>query len=76
MPHRLIRQVHCLNGGDMGIIEQKISQTELGLRQITQRIQPVTKIFEAIPTEVDQARSKFSNREKRGVVFRWNAALL
>jgi hypothetical protein len=29
----------------------------------------VTKIFEAIQTEVDQARSKFSNHEKRGVVF-------
>jgi hypothetical protein len=29
----------------------------------------VTKIFEAIQSEVDQARSKFSNREKRGVVF-------
>jgi hypothetical protein len=29
----------------------------------------VTKIFEAIQTEVGQARSKFSNREKRGIVF-------
>jgi hypothetical protein len=29
----------------------------------------VTKIFEAIQTEVDQARSKFSNRGKPVVVF-------
>jgi hypothetical protein len=29
----------------------------------------VIKIFEAIQAEVEQARSKFSNREKRGIVF-------
>ena len=29
----------------------------------------VIKIFEAIQTEVEQARSKFANREKRGIVF-------
>jgi DNA polymerase IIIc chi subunit len=29
----------------------------------------VTKIFKAIQAEVDQARSKFSTREKAGAVF-------
>ncbi len=29
----------------------------------------VTRIFKAIQTEVDQARSKFSTREKGGAVF-------
>ena len=35
----------------------------------------VTKIFEAIRPRLS-ARSKFSNREKRGVVFCWNEATL
>jgi hypothetical protein len=29
----------------------------------------VEKIFDAIQTEVDQARSKFSKREKGGIIF-------